>query len=55
MMEILEGSIESLECVMIESVLQANLGNLRRSWLSGRRAMNIAQLMGLNRPHSQTQ
>jgi hypothetical protein len=49
------GSIESLECVMIESVLQANIGNLRRSWLSGRRAMSIAQLMGLNRPHNQTQ
>lgn len=40
---------------MIESVLQANIGNLRRSWLSGRRAMSIAQLMGLNRPHNQTQ
>lgn len=43
------GSIEALECVMIESVFQANIGNLRRSWLACRRAMNIAQLMGLNR------
>lgn len=44
------GSIEALECVMIESVFQANIGNLRRSWIACRRAMNIAQLMGLNRP-----
>lgn len=43
------GSIEGLECVMIESVFQANIGNLRRSWIANRRALNIAQLMGLNR------
>lgn len=43
------GSIEALECVMIESVYRANIGNLRRSWIACRRAMNIAQLMGLNR------
>lgn len=49
------GSIEGLECVMIESVYQANIGNIRRSWVSGRRAMSIAQLMGLNRPNSQPQ
>ncbi|KAK9241853.1 hypothetical protein V1506DRAFT_574034 [Lipomyces tetrasporus] len=49
------GYIEALECVMIESVYHANIGNLRRSWLSGRRAMNIAHLMGLNRPYPQTQ
>ena len=49
------GSIEGLECVMIESVYQANIGNLRRSWIAGRRAMAIAQLMGLNRSDDQTQ
>ncbi|KAF4614345.1 hypothetical protein G7Y89_g15392 [Cudoniella acicularis] len=49
------GSIEGLECVMIESVYQANIGNIRRSWMSGRRAMNIAQLMGLNRSDNQAQ
>ncbi|KIN05446.1 hypothetical protein OIDMADRAFT_102000 [Oidiodendron maius Zn] len=49
------GSIEGLECVMIESVYQANIGNLRRSWISGRRAMSIAQLMGINRSHNQAQ
>lgn len=49
------GSIEGLECVMIESMYQANIGNLRRSWVSGRRAMSIAQLMGLNRSDNQAQ
>ncbi len=47
-------SIEGLECVMIESVYQATLGNIRRSWLSCRRAMSIAQLMGLDKSDSST-
>ena len=49
------GSIEGLECVIIESLYQANIGNLRRSWIAGRRAMSIAQLMGLNRSDNQAQ
>jgi hypothetical protein len=49
------GSIEGLECVMIESVYQANIGSLRRSWLANRRAMSIAQLMGINRSDHQAQ
>ena len=49
------GYIEGLECVMIESVYQANIGSLRRSWLAGRRAMTIAQLMGINRSDHQAQ
>jgi hypothetical protein len=49
------GSIEGLECVIIESVFQANIGNLRRSWMSCRRAMNIAQLMGIDRYDNQAQ
>ncbi len=48
------GSIEGLECIMIESVYQANIGNLRRSWVACRRALSIAQLMGLNRSDNQT-
>ncbi|KAL4935162.1 hypothetical protein BDV06DRAFT_234611 [Aspergillus oleicola] len=47
--EDLIGSIESLECIMLESLYQVNIGNLRRSWVAGRRAMSIAQLMGLHR------
>ncbi|KAL9082714.1 MAG: hypothetical protein Q9165_008813 [Trypethelium subeluteriae] len=49
------GSIEGLECVMIESMYEANAGDLRRSWLAGRRAISIAQLMDLDRPSSQAQ
>ena len=49
------GYIEGLECVMLESVYQANIGSLRRSWLAIRRAMNIAQLMGINRSDHQAQ
>ncbi|EXJ80946.1 hypothetical protein A1O3_07234 [Capronia epimyces CBS 606.96] len=44
------GSIEGLECVMLESLYQSNLGNLRRSWIAARRAMVIAQAMGLHQP-----
>ncbi|EXJ90441.1 hypothetical protein A1O1_03543 [Capronia coronata CBS 617.96] len=47
------GSIEGLECVMMESLYQANVGNLRRSWIAVRRAMLIAQLMGLHRVDSE--
>lgn len=37
------GSIEGLTCVMMESLYQSNIGNLRRSWIANRRAMAIAQ------------
>ena len=53
--EELIGSIEGLECVMIESMYQVNVGNLRRSWVANRRAMNIAQLMSLNRSADRSQ
>ncbi|KAF8850829.1 hypothetical protein BDZ45DRAFT_632505 [Acephala macrosclerotiorum] len=49
------GSIEGLECVMIESIYQANVGNLRRSWVTCRRAIGIAQLMGLDRSDNRVQ
>ena len=49
------GSIEGLECVMIESVYLANIGSLRRSWLASRRAMSIAQLIGISRSDHQAQ
>jgi hypothetical protein len=49
------GSIEGLACVMLESIYQANIGNLRRSWVVTRRALSIAQLMGLNKPNFQVQ
>lgn len=43
------GSVEGLECVMLESLYMANSGNLRRAWLVCRRAMAVAQLFGLHR------
>ena len=49
------GSLEGLECVMIESLYEHNLGNLRRSWIAMRRAMVIAQLMGLHRARNRAQ
>ncbi|UDD59295.1 hypothetical protein AFCA_006716 [Aspergillus flavus] len=52
--EELIGSIESLECIMLESLYQVNIGNLRRGWVAGRRAISVAQLMGLDRSDNQT-
>lgn len=48
------GSIEGLECVMLESLFEGNGGNLRRSWMAVRRAMLIAQLMGLHQSSGRT-
>ncbi|KAB8349402.1 hypothetical protein FH972_023429 [Carpinus fangiana] len=42
------GSIESLECVMLESVYRCNSGHLKLSWIAARRAMILAQTMGLH-------
>ncbi|KAI2615080.1 hypothetical protein GGR54DRAFT_632376 [Hypoxylon sp. NC1633] len=41
-------SLEGIECVMIESMYLNNAGNLRRAWLANRRAMSLAQMMGLH-------
>lgn len=49
------GTIEGLECLMIESVYHSNIGNIRRGWLTSRRAMSVAQLMGLDRTQAQMQ
>ncbi|KAF2786820.1 hypothetical protein K505DRAFT_289023 [Melanomma pulvis-pyrius CBS 109.77] len=49
------GSIEGLECIMMESMYQVNVGNLRRGWVVNRRAMGIAQLMGLDRLDNRAQ
>lgn len=47
--EELMGTIESLECIILEGAYQANSGNLRRAWLAFRRAMVVGQLMGIHR------
>lgn len=53
--EINGGSIEGLECVMMESSYQSNSGNLRRSWIANRRAMAIAQMMNCHQANSRAQ
>jgi Fungal Zn(2)-Cys(6) binuclear cluster domain len=42
-------SIEGIECITIESMYHNNAGNLRRAWVTMRRAMLIAQMMNLHR------
>ncbi|KAJ4311389.1 hypothetical protein N0V84_010482 [Fusarium piperis] len=42
-------SLEGLECILLEALYENYSGNLRRSWLAARRAVAIAQMMGLNR------
>lgn len=51
----LAGSIEGLECVILESLYQTNGGNLRKGLIAIRRAMIIAQLMGFHRSQSRAQ
>ncbi|KAJ5587826.1 uncharacterized protein N7459_003591 [Penicillium hispanicum] len=43
------GTVEGLVCIMLEGVFEVNSGNLRRGWAVYRRAMTVAQLMGLHR------
>ncbi|KAL7905216.1 hypothetical protein GGI35DRAFT_471775 [Trichoderma velutinum] len=43
------GSVDGLECVMLEGMFHGNGGNLRREWMTTRRAMVLAQLMGLHK------
>ncbi|KXH69027.1 hypothetical protein CSAL01_07469 [Colletotrichum salicis] len=42
-------SLEGLECIMLEGLYENYAGNLRTSWLSGRRGVAIAQMLGLSR------
>ncbi|KAK3942864.1 transcription factor sdnS [Diplogelasinospora grovesii] len=43
------GTAEGLECLVLQGFWHANAGNLRKAWLSYRRAMSLAQLMGIDR------
>ncbi|RYP07503.1 hypothetical protein DL765_009136 [Monosporascus sp. GIB2] len=47
--EEMQGTVESLICILLEGVFEINCGNLRRAWAVYRRAMTAAQLMGLHR------
>ncbi|QMW39125.1 hypothetical protein G4B11_002405 [Aspergillus flavus] len=49
------GSVEFLECIMMQSLYEANCGYLRRSWMTTRRAMTIAQSMGFHQSGARLQ
>ncbi|KAH6680008.1 hypothetical protein F5X68DRAFT_244995 [Plectosphaerella plurivora] len=43
-------TMEGVECIMMESMYYNNAGNLRRAYITMRRALTIAQTLGLDRP-----
>lgn len=47
--ETLVSSTVGLECLVLQGVLYNNDGKLRSAWLSYRRAINVAQIIGLHR------
>jgi hypothetical protein len=47
--EEMHGTLESLVCILLEASFEVNCGRLRRAWTVYRRAMTVAQLMGLHR------
>ena len=42
-------TIDCLICIILEGVFEINCGNLRKAWAVFRRAITVAQLMGLHR------
>lgn len=48
--EELFGTVESLECILLEAFYHLDNGSIRRAWVAFRRAMVAAQLMGIHRP-----
>lgn len=51
----LTGSVEGVECLTLQAIYHVNDGSLRRSWLAFRRAINVAQLIGIHRNSLGTQ
>ena len=45
----LVSTMEGLECLILQGVFHINGGSPRRAWMSFRRALNVAQLMGLHK------
>lgn len=48
----LVSTIEGLECLVLQGIFHINAGNPRRAWLTFRRALTIAQLMGIHKRDS---
>jgi hypothetical protein len=46
------GTLEGLECVILQGKIYSDIGQARRSWLAFRRGLTFAQLMGLHRNHA---
>lgn len=44
------GTLEGLENICLEGCYHSDAGNIRRAWITMRRAVMAAQLMGLHRP-----
>lgn len=47
--ETLVSSVEGIECLSLQAIYQTNAGNLQRAWLGFRKAIDLAQLIGLHR------
>ncbi|VUC37984.1 unnamed protein product [Clonostachys rosea] len=47
--EKLHGTMECLECIIYESVFHKTNGNLQKAWQVVRRALSVAQMMGIHR------
>ncbi|KAF9882492.1 hypothetical protein CkaCkLH20_00528 [Colletotrichum karsti] len=45
----LVGSAEGLQCLILQGFYLINSGNLRKAWLAMRRALSLAQLIGIER------
>ncbi|OKL60369.1 hypothetical protein UA08_04152 [Talaromyces atroroseus] len=43
------GSVEGIECIIMEALYQNYTGNLHRAWMAVRRATAVAQMMALHR------
>ena len=48
----LTASVEGIECIMIEAMIQNYAGDLHRAWMTARRASAVAQMLGLHRGSS---
>ncbi|KAL6233933.1 hypothetical protein BDW75DRAFT_213703, partial [Aspergillus navahoensis] len=44
------GTLEGIECAMMEGSYQANCGNYCPAWIAFRKAMTLAQVIGIHRP-----
>lgn len=44
----LQGSVESLECVVLQAIYECSRGSMRLSWMLVRRAIGVAQMNGFH-------